>query len=143
MFSDRGGMKFFILLILIGFQHAQANDCFCEVEAFQPLTVSAKAGVFPISKYKLSYYGAIDEKSQRDCRRECQTTAMKDYDAETLRNQLTPWIEQLQAGGMAGTSCSGPVDFKIPVRVKARIGDYSLGYAHRTMVFIHHEKSCI
>lgn len=136
-------MKLFLLLILSTFQVALANDCFCEVEAFQPLTVSAKAGVFPISKYKLSYYGAIDEKSQRDCRRECQTTAMKDYDAETLRGQLLAWIEQLQSSGMAGNSCSGPVDFKVPVRVKARIGDYSLGYAHQTMVFVHHEKSCL
>ncbi len=136
-------MKVFIFLALITFQHAQANDCFCEVEALQPLTVSSQAGVFPISKYKLSYYGAIDEKSQRDCRRECQTTAMKDYDAEVLKNQIKPWIDQLQVSGLAGNSCSGPVDFKIPVRVKARIGDYSLGYAHHTMVFVHHEKSCI
>jgi len=107
-----------------------------------PLTGSQSIGPLAVGDFKTSYYGNLALDSQNACRKECRLGAMEDYSPSVLREQLLPWTDQLVANKLAGYNCTGPTDFKIPVRVRANIGTVSLGWAHETMVFIHRQRSC-
>ena len=135
-------MKWIVLLTLFAAVPAWATTCNCEVFAVAPLTASRQVDTFPLGQYKTKYYGDYKVESQASCRKDCRATAMKDFDANVLREQLVPWTDRLVANRLAAYNCAGPADFKIPVRVRARMGKISLGLAHEAMVFIHRERSC-
>ncbi len=52
------------------------------------------------------------------------------------------WSKKLIAEKLHGKHCTGPTDIKVPVRAKATLGDYSLGLAHQSIVFIHLDLAC-
>ena len=133
----------FLLLTLVFVTPALASDCRCEVFAVAPLTGDSGQARISLMDFKASYYGDTTLDSQRACRDECRKSAMSDYVPDVLRARLLPWLDQKVERREVGRNCTGPTDFKIPVRVRARIGDFSLGLAHQTMVFLHREKSCL
>ncbi|MFP5458769.1 MAG: hypothetical protein ACLGG7_08555 [Bacteriovoracia bacterium] len=135
-------MKLWIVLFLLVCAPAYADYCQCEVFATSPLSVSNDVDPYPVGEIRGSYFGKFDAESQRTCRQECQTEAMREYDAAYLREKLTPWVRELVSNGVAGYNCTGSTDFKIPVRVRARIGKFSLGLAHESMVFLSYNRSC-
>lgn len=135
-------MKWLLFLTMFTVLPAWATTCNCEVFAVAPLTASQQVDPFPIGKYKTNYYGDYKAESLTACRKDCRLRAMEDYDANTLEERLAPWTDRLVANGLAGYNCTGPTDFKIPVRVRALMGKVSLGLTHETMVFIHRERSC-
>lgn len=135
-------MKWLLCLFLFSVYQARATTCNCEVFAVAPFSAARKIEALPIGQFKTNYYGDYKIESQTSCRRDCRVSAMNDYDADTLREQLVPWSDQLVDTKRAGYNCTGPTDFKIPVRVRARMGKVSLGLAHETVVFIHRERSC-
>ncbi len=135
-------MKWLLLLTLMAAVPAWATTCNCEVFAVAPLTASRQVDPFPLGQYKTNYYGDYKVESQASCRKDCRVTAMNDYDANYLREQLVPLTDLLVANSVAGYNCTGLTDFKIPVRVRARMGKVSLGLAYETMVFIHRKRSC-
>ncbi len=136
-------MKWFFLLTLFAVAPAGATTCNCEIFAVSPLTASRSTDTLTVGKFTTNYYGDYKLESQDSCRKDCRLKAMSDYHATALREQLLPWTDRLVANGLAGYNCTGPTDFKIPVRVRARMGKVSLGLAHETMVFVHRERSCL
>jgi hypothetical protein len=135
-------MKISGFILLLWSSQVLADYCQCEVFAVAPLSVSKKVGSYSVGEFKTSYFGKYDAEAQKSCRSECQKESMREYDANFLREKLTPWMTQLIAGGAAGYNCTGLTDYKIPVRVSAKIGDYSLGLVHQSMVFLHYNRSC-
>ncbi|MBY0516754.1 MAG: hypothetical protein K2P81_07595 [Bacteriovoracaceae bacterium] len=135
-------MRYLSVLLLMFSLNSWANYCRCEVFAIAPLASSSNLGPFPLGEFKTSYYGSLDAESQTACRAECQQVAMKDYDAKFLRELLDPIAQSLILDKRVGYNCTGLTDFKFPIRVRARIGDTSLGLAHQSMLFLHHKKNC-
>ncbi len=135
-------MKWLLLSTLLTAVPAWATTCNCEVFAVTPLTASRQVDPFPLGKFKTNYYGDYKPESLNSCRKDCRLRAMEDYDGNALQEQLLPWTDSLVANRLAGYNCTGPTDFKIPVRVRALMGKVSLGLTHETMVFIHRERSC-
>ncbi len=137
-------MRFlWMLAFALCLSDARADYCQCEVFASSPLSASHRLGPFSLVQFKTSYFGKWDASSVKSCRDECVTEAQRGYDANELRQRLTPIAQELIATGDVGINCTGPTDLKFPVKVRARMGEKVLGIAHETMVFLHLEQRCL
>ncbi len=136
-------MKWCWLLLGLWIFPLYANDCRCEIFAITPVTGAKGENRISLSDYRASYYGDTTLESQKACRSECRKSAMNGHDADILRAKLAPWLEEKIENKEVGRNCTGPTDFKVPVRVRARIGNFSLGLAHQSIVFYHRERSCL
>lgn len=119
---------------------AWATTCFCDVFAVHPLRASRETDDVNLGTLRASYYGDLKAESIKDCRKECRLLVMGDERAE-LEAKLITWTNQLARTELQGDNCTGLTDSKIPVRVRARIGDANLGLAHQTIFFLH-RKQC-
>jgi len=130
-----------LLLILLGFSApAWATTCFCDVTAVHPMRASREAQDYSLGTLRASYYGDLKASSQKECRKECRLLVMGEERAE-LEAKMITWTDSLARTELQGDNCTGLTDSKIPVRVRARIGDANLGIAHQTIFFLH-RKQC-
>lgn len=116
--------------------------CNCEVYAVSPLTSSEKSETHTIAEVKGRFYGLSDITAVRECRQDCALNAQADFDEDTLKTKLTPWVDELVDYKLAGFNCTGPTSFKVPVRVRAKLGERTLGIAREQIIFIHRNRSC-
>ncbi len=129
------------LLLALSTAPAWALECACEVYAFPPLTASHRIPPHLVGDVD----AGVQEDNQLDptlCRTRCQELSRNEYDATMLKERIAPWVDQLAADGTVGRNCTGPTTFKVPVRVRARLGAATLGIAREDMVFLHRQIAC-
>lgn len=131
-----------IIVMLFLSTVVQAGYCECELYAVSPMTASQKVENHVVAQFRGKYYGDFDASSVKECRNDCAHITQTEYDDETLKEKLLPWVNELIEYGLAGYNCTGPTTFKVPVRVRASLGERRLGISRESMVFLHREKSC-
>jgi len=137
-------MRFFcaLLLALTSVPAVALVDCACEVTALSPMRASQSVLPRQVGRFLGREFGEREVGAADVCLRECRRDALGKYPRALLEAELVPWAEELASEGAHGRICSGPTTFKIPVHVKAQLGDRPLGIAHRTVVFLHREQNC-
>lgn len=106
------------------------------------MTSSQKIENHVVTQFRGKYYGEYAVGAVKECRSDCAYIAQRDYDEDRLKQLLLPWVSELVEYGQAGYNCTGPTTFKVPVRVRASLGNRRLGITRESMIFLHREKSC-
>lgn len=135
-------MRIFLMSLFLLSGLARANYCSCEIYAVSPMRDSRRIEDYTVANLRGKFYGNYDLNAVRDCRNDCAILAQEQYDETTLKDKLLPWADELVAYGLSGYNCTGPTTFKIPVRVRASLGERRLGIARQSVIFLHRERSC-
>lgn len=137
-------MKYLVLLLaLFSSPQVLALYCSCDVYALTPMRMSHAVLQKPLETWEGRFYGDTTEDSGKECRAECLSLARKNFDEAGTRERLLSWVDTLIAEGHAGRNCATEDSFKVPVRMRARLGNKTLGLVRSQTVFIHHTYRCI
>lgn len=118
-----------------------ADDyCYCNLYALRPLAGSRQTDPLKLTQVKLDYFEDYSADSQTQCVQSCQIKAAQEI--RLYKEDIEIWTKNLIVNDLHGKHCTGPTDVKVPVRAKASLGNYSIGLAHESMVFIHHPHAC-
>jgi hypothetical protein len=129
-----------VLLLVLWAGTASAEFCYCDTTAMAPLASSPKIASLKLSRTKMSYYTDYKPETQVSCLNECR--AKISGSLNSYKEEIYHWTTRLMLTKEAGISCTSQTDFKIPVKVRASLGEYSIGLAHQTIVFIHNKQRC-
>ncbi len=135
-------MKKFVLLSFLICSGARAIPCDCEVQVYHPITASHQITSAPMNEYSLQSFDTLSRRSQFKCRKLCREEFEKDMPSDRLTALLATLSQRLIAERVVGFNCTGLTSFKYPVRVKARLGDLSLGNVAERLEVVTHEEAC-
>lgn len=133
---------FFLTFLALGTSAHALVDCSCEVRALAPMRASQAVLPHRVGEFPGRQFGTREASAPATCLKECRRDALARFPRAALEAELTPWVDEVAANGGQGRICSGPTTFKVPVQVKAHLGDQALGVAHQTVVFLHREFDC-
>lgn len=121
---------------------AFAIPCDCEVLVFSPITGSHKFPPTNLKTYELEEFARPTLKSQRTCRQLCLEKFEADMPSDRLTALLLNHSARLVEARAVGHNCTGLTTLKYPVRVKARLGNRSLGNVVDLIQVVNHEEIC-
>jgi hypothetical protein len=119
-----------------------ALDCDCFIVAFAPLTGAHKASPVTLKKFELNSYDNYSSSSFLSCRNSCSQVLDKQMNMENLSSLLNAYTQNLIEKNTLGYNCTGLTTVKFPVRVKAKLGNFSLGNVADVIHVINHEQIC-
>jgi hypothetical protein len=133
-----------ILFLLWGLiaNPAWALECDCEVQIAPPLTGSHRLPINTFKTYELEEYGSYAVKNQLTCRKHCLEKFTEDMPTERVNALLVTYAQRLIQEGMLGYNCTGLTTLKFPLRVKAILGEMSLGNVADHVYVVNHEQLC-
>jgi hypothetical protein len=133
---------FLLSFLALGTPAHALVDCSCEVRALTPMRASQSVLPHRLAEFPGRQFGAREAVAPATCLRECRRDALARFPRAILEAELAPWVDEIAAADSQGRICSGPTTFKVPVYVKAHLGDRALGVAHQTVVVLHREFDC-
>jgi len=95
-----------------------------------------------LKTYALEEYATSSMNSQLSCRRSCAEKFQDDLPAQRMTALLITYTQRLIEEKAVGFNCTGLTTLKYPVRVKAILGDRSLGNVADQMYVVNHEEVC-
>jgi hypothetical protein len=119
-----------------------ALHCDCHVLAFAPLSGKHKFPPLTLKKLKLDSYDDYSASSLISCRNSCSQVLEKQMNVENLNALLSAYTQNLIETNTLGYNCTGLTTVKFPVRVKAKLGNLSLGNVADEIHVINHEQIC-
>jgi hypothetical protein len=137
-------MKLIVLFIALMHMNAFAltANCDCDVRIFSPLTGSLKLEPTTFKTYELEVFSSYSVKNQNACRESCLKEFEKDMPSDRLNALLVNYGQGLIDKGVLGYNCTGLTTLKFPVRVKAKLGNLSLGNVTDFIQVVTHEQIC-
>lgn len=128
------------MLLLLSLSAVADDYCYCNLYAVRPLASARSVEDLKLTQVRLDYFENYSEDSRLQCVESCRMKAAQEI--RLFREDIELWSKKLVIEKSHGKHCTGPTDFKVPVRAKATLGDYSLGLAHQSFVFIHLDDAC-
>lgn len=130
----------YVFLVLLSFSVLADDYCYCNLYAVKPLAAAREVEDLKLTQVRLDYFENYSEESRLQCVESCRMRAAQEV--RLFNEDIELWSKKLIVENLHGKHCTGPTDVKVPVRAKATLGDYSLGLAHQSIVFIHLEQAC-
>lgn len=133
-----------LLFLLFTFSAASvwAIPCDCQVMVYSPMTGSHKFPATTLRTYELEDYARTTRKNQQSCRQSCLEKFERDMPADRLTALLMNHSARLIERRVVGYNCTGLTTLKYPVRVKAQLGNISLGNVVDIIQVVNHEELC-
>lgn len=119
-----------------------AATCDCEVRVYHPTTASQKINSAVMMEYALETFDSYSVRNQRRCRSLCLEKFREDLPSDRLQALLQTLSQRLIAEGVVGYNCTGLTTYRYPVRVKANLGQRSLGNVEDRMEVVTYEEAC-
>ncbi len=130
----------YLFLFLISLSAFADDYCYCDLYAIRPLASSRDSGELKLTQVRLDYFENYSQDSRLQCVENCRMKAAQEI--KLYQEDIELWTKKLIVEKLHGKHCTGPTDIKVPVRAKATLGEYSLGLAHQSIVFIHLDQAC-
>jgi hypothetical protein len=131
----------FASLVSINVVHA-ALDCDCTVTIHTPLTGPIKLEPTVLRQFELRSFDSYNVRNQLECRKLCTEKFEAELPSARIDEILRTHSQDLINGRTLGYNCTGLTTLKYPVRVKAQLGQMSLGNVSDQMHIINHEEIC-
>ena len=119
-----------------------ALECDCTVSIHSPLTGPIKLEPTVARRYELQSFDSYSVRNQLQCRKLCVDKFEEDLPSGRLAQMLKTHSQDLINGRVLGFNCTGFTTLKFPIRVKAQLGEMSIGNVADEIHIINHEEIC-
>jgi hypothetical protein len=133
---------FWFAILTLSSISAFAIPCDCEVKVFSPSTASHQLTPNTLTSYQQEDFATYSSKAQLGCRASCLKKFQDDLPTQRLHALLITYSIRLIEDKAVGFNCTGLTTLKYPVRVKATLGDRSIGNVVDEVHVINHEEVC-
>ncbi len=135
-------LKVILAFIFVFSANSWGLSCDCDVVVYSPLTGSHLLSPKVIKKYELDEFAGYGRKDIITCQESCLKEFQEDMPSKRLNALLVTYSMELIQDRKIGFNCTGLTTLKYPVRVKAKLGPYGLGFVADKIQVVNHEEIC-